>query len=138
MKWLQIGLAAALAGVAGYIGVVGIPVLVLIIVMALDYASGVAKAFIMRELSSGVGARGIVKKLCYMLLVAVGMCIDYLLHSGLAGAGIGTGTTTTPYCGLAVTAWLIINELLSIVENAGAMGLPVPKALLSHLEKMQE
>ena len=56
--------------------------------MVVDYVTGMAKAYMASQLSSRIGLRGILKKLCYMAMVAVGAALDYLLTGALAQAGI--------------------------------------------------
>ena len=139
MKWIHAIAVSAIIGVSGYLGVVGIPIAVLVGFMILDYISGVARALITGALSSKVGARGIVKKLCYMLVVAVGAGADYLIHGGLSGLGASIAPLDgAPFFCLAVTAWLIVNELISILENSGAMGLPIPEWLKKALRQLRD
>lgn len=90
--------------------------------MVLDYLTGMTKAYIFSQLSSRIGVKGILKKLCYMAMVAVGAAVDYLLHGALKQAGIDLHIEL--FCGLLVTVWLIINELISVLENLAAIGVP--------------
>ena len=59
-----------------------VPVLVLVVVMLLDYATGMAKAWNAGELSSRVGLRGILKKVGYLVIAAVAAVVDWLLRYG--------------------------------------------------------
>ena len=76
------------AGVAAYCGQLAAPVLVLLCMMVIDYVTGMVKAYIFSQLSSRIGIKGILKKLCYMAMVAVGAGVDYLLRGALVQAGI--------------------------------------------------
>ena len=67
------------AGVAAYCGQLAAPVLVLLCMMVIDYVTGMVKAYMTAQLSSRIGIKGILKKLCYMAMVAVGAGVDYLL-----------------------------------------------------------
>ena len=96
------------AGVAAYCGQLAAPVLVLLCMMVIDYVTGMVKAYMTAQLSSRVGVRGILKKLCYMAMVAVGAGVDYLLRGALVQAGIDLHIEL--FCGLLVAIWLIINE----------------------------
>ena len=60
------------AGLVSYLGTLAVPMLVLLGVMLLDYITGMIKAYIRAELNSKFGIKGILKKLCYMVMVAVG------------------------------------------------------------------
>lgn len=110
------------AGVAAYCGQLAAPVLVLLCMMVIDYVTGMVKAYMTAQLSSRIGVKGILKKLCYMAMVAVGAGVDYLLRGALVQAGINLHIEL--FCGLLVTVWLIINELISVLENLASIGVP--------------
>lgn len=135
--------AAAGSAIIAYFHVIVIPLIVLLVVMIADYISGMTKAWISAELSSKIGIKGIVKKLCYALVIIVAACVDWLIASGLAAVGKDIGRTY--YFGILVTVWLIINEMLSILENLSAIGVPLPaflgkvvKRLKASVEKEDE
>ena len=110
------------AGLVSYLGTLAVPVLMLLCMMVIDYVTGMVKAYMTAQLSSRIGVKGILKKLCYMAMVAVGAAVDYLLHGALKQAGIDLHIEL--FCGLLVTVWLIINELISVLENLAAIGVP--------------
>ena len=89
----------------------------LIAFMALDYITGVVVAAINKQLSSEVGFRGLAKKLMILVFVSLGHIADMYVLGG------------TPVAMSAVMLFYIANEGLSIIENAGNLGLPVPKKL---------
>ena len=129
-------IAAVSAGLLGYFNQLAIPVLMLAAVMALDYVTGLVSAGIHGELSSRVGIMGIVKKLLYLVLVAVGGCVDWLVLSGLSAVGIEFHVSFA--FGLIITIWLILNELISILENLGEIeGFPLPGFLTKLLAKLK-
>lgn len=113
------------------------PVLTLLtVLMIIDFLSGMGAS--KRESlehpedktkgwSSKRGLRGIYKKLGYILAIAVAMSVDWLIFNVTGNMGIKIPTTT--FFGLLTTAWFVINELLSILENAGRMGAPLPDFL---------
>ena len=101
----------------------------LIAFMALDYVTGVIVAIIEKRLSSEVGFRGLAKKFLILVFVAVGHIVDTYILGG------------TPAAMSAVMLFYIANEGISIVENASALGLPVPKKLkdiMAQLKKESE
>lgn len=124
MTGYKVLLTALLAAVAAYFKALVGPMIVLLIVMVLDYISGISAALMTHTLDSGIGIRGIIKKVCYLLIVAVGMALDYLIN--LLGATFGVQMENVFFVGLLVIVWLIINECISILENADEMKLPVP------------
>ena len=110
------------AGLVSYLGTLAVPMLVLLGVMLLDYITGMIKAYIRAELNSKFGIKGILKKLCYMVMVAVGAAVDYLLRGAVIWAGITLDVKL--FFGMLVTVWLTINELISVMENLAAIGVP--------------
>lgn len=99
--------------------------LALIALIVLDYISGVTAAVAEKKLSSSVGARGIAKKLFMLLIVAVANIVDI----NVIGEGHVLRTVTT--------AFYIANECISLIENAGRLGVPVPKKLMDMLEQLK-
>ena len=83
---LKAALAVALAGATAYLRELAIPVFVLAGVMLIDYISGMVSAWIKRELSSRVGVLGIVKKVAYLLAVAVAIVADWVVQSAWISA----------------------------------------------------
>ncbi len=134
-KGLQMVLSAAVAAFSVYFNALAVPLIVLIIAMTADYISGMTAAYINAELSSKRGIQGIVKKLSYMVMVAVAMGVDWLIHSGLGTFNINIDGDM--WVGLIVTAWLIINEMISILENLSRIGVPMPAFLIKIVEKLK-
>ena len=98
----------------------------LVTVIVIDYATGLARAYIQAELSSKIGFKGIVKKLTYFALVAVAVIAD-----NVTGAGELLRT--------AVIGFLIANEALSILENyAIVTGQKAPGILINVLNKLKD
>lgn len=94
----------------------------LIALICIDFITGITHAYIEKKLNSQTCARGIAKKVYILALVAVGHLID-----GATGAGV---------CMNVVTCFYIANEAMSIIENAGKMGLPIPEKLTKALEQL--
>ena len=124
-----------IAGVSAYFKIIAIPLLVLIVVMITDYATGMTSAYMHKEFSSKVGIIGAVKKVSYIALVCVGVCADYLIHTALTQLGVQLNIQLL--FGLLVTVWLIINELISILENLSKIGVPMPSFLMKLVEKLK-
>ena len=134
-KSVQTAFAAAISAVTCYLGIVAVPIVVLLLAMIIDYVTGMISAWHKAELSSKKGVFGIVKKVSYLGLVCVGMGVDWLIYSGLHSVGVDLGYTI--FFGLLVTIWLVINELISILENLGSIGVPLPKFLLTIIKKLK-
>ena len=105
--------------------------LVLVVMMAIDYASGliVAGVFHRSPKSPGGGLeskaclKGIMRKIFVLALVSVGHLIDRL---------IGTSYVRDAAC-----IAFILYELISIMENAGLMGIPIPKIFYRALDVLR-
>ena len=131
--YLLKGIAAvSFSALSAYLGQVFLPVAILVCAMLADYISGMVKAWMTSSLSSKVGITGIVKKLCYLLAVCAGAGADYIFTA--SGAQGISGFECPVACMVAV--WLIINELISILENLGGIGVPLPKFLVKLTERL--
>ena len=133
---IQATVSVAIGALISYFNILLIPILVLIAVMLIDYITGLTSAYRNGELKSKTGLLGILKKVSYLVLVAVGGVVDYLICSGLATAGFDFGVTYC--CGLIVCVWLIINELISILENLSELGTPIPKFLVNIVHRLKD
>lgn len=98
--------------------------------------SGIASAWVKRELSSRVGIIGIVKKLAYLLAVAVAIVVDWVVQTAAVELGVDLGGFY--FFGLLVTIWLVLNECISILENLSEIGVPLPAFLLKIIEKLEK
>lgn len=124
-----------IAGVSAYFQIIAIPLIVLTAVMLVDYITGMVVAYTKAELSSRKGLRGIFKKIGYFCLVAVGITTDYIICSALSSIGITSEVTMV--FGLIVTIWLIINELISILENLTKLEVPIPDFLVKVISRLK-
>ena len=114
-----------------YLKIIAIPLLVLILLMICDYISGMAYAYINHILCSKIGIKGIIKKLCYLMAVCASMGIDWVISS------VDTGIENTYVVAMLIIVWLIINEIISILENLKKIGIPLPKFLYKIIEKLK-
>lgn len=132
---IQATVSVAIGALAAYFNVLLVPLAILIGVMIIDYATGMTSAWKSGELESKTGLIGILKKVSYLVLVAVGGVVDYLISAGLAAANVEISITYC--CGLIVCVWLIINELISILENLSELGTPIPKFLVNIVRRLK-
>ena len=82
------------------------------------------------------GALGIIKKVAYLCVIATAMMVDFVISSTSGYLNIAMPTTT--FFGLLATVWYLLNELLSIIENAGRMGGPVPDWLRKYISVLKD
>lgn len=134
-EFIQAIFAGVLGALAAYFNVLLIPLFMLVAVMLIDYVTGMAAASYTKQLNSRLGVMGIIKKTGYIALVAVGMVVDYLITSALVQIGVNIQIN---YCfGMIITIWLIINELISILENLGELNIPLPKFLVDTIKTLK-
>lgn len=122
-------LSGALAAISAKLGILGPMLLALTGVMIVDYITGMLASKKENNISSRVGMWGIVKKLLYIVVVGVGMLMDWLILTTAESMGVHIPLAT--FFGLLVAVWLIINELISILENLTRMEIPMPGFLLT-------
>jgi len=134
---VKVTLSVFFAWLSAYFQELAAPAFILIAVMICDYLSGLFAASVNNELSSRTGLIGIIKKLCYLIIVAVGMAVDWIIDDTLLHVGVKMPEDTF-IVGLIVTVWLIINELLSILENLSRSGIPIPPFLNPLLKKLKK
>lgn len=118
LSWLFGGWSTALA--------------VLLACLALDYVTGLIVAGIFHKspktanggLESRAGWKGLLRKVATLLMVALAHFVDVLVG--------------TVYIRDAVVMAFCVNEMLSLLENFGLMGLPIPKALANAVELLRK
>ena len=97
----------------------------LLIVIAIDYISGICKAIYQKKLDSRVGLKGILKKIGYLLIIVLSVVLDRITGD--------TGAIRT-----LVIYFFVANEGISILENWGNMGLPLPRKIFDILEQLKK
>ena len=102
--------------------------LVLLVTMLLDYVTGLVKAGITGEINSTKGWQGLLKKVMYIVTVAVAFIADYI--ACYTAEQFGWELEIAAYFAILVSVWLIINEAISIIENLSEIGVPMPAFLV--------
>lgn len=106
------------------LGGVDVALQCLLVMIILDYISGIASAIYNKNLDSKVGLKGILKKFMYLVIVCVSVIIDKIVGN--------TGVVRT-----LVIYFFVANDGLSIIENMGKMGIPLPKKLIDTLNQLK-
>ena len=125
----------ATKGIAAVLGVVGATIVkalggwdvalqVLVALIALDYLTGVIVAIAEKKLNSDIGFRGLLKKMMIFALVYVAVLVS--------------SATGSDFIRLLVIMFYIANEAISVLENAGKLGVPYPKKLKELLEQLKK
>ncbi|MCK9479841.1 MAG: phage holin family protein [Firmicutes bacterium] len=119
IKFIGAGVVSAFTYIFGGLDMI---LSLLLWLITIDYATGVICAAVHGKLNSETGGKGIAKKVGMLAVVAI---------ANLISQHIGVDIRTF------VVGYYIANESLSIVENAGKMGAPVPDKLLDLLEQLK-
>lgn len=120
------GIAAAIGGFAVFwLGGIDELLIALIGAVVLDYITGLLAAWHTRMLSSEIGFRGIAKKVMLLSVVALAFIIERVTGDSLPLREI-------------TIMFFVVNEGLSVLENAARIGLPLPKKLLEVLRQLEK
>ena len=98
----------------------------LIAFAVVDYLTGTMCAIVDKKLSSGVGFKGIFKKVLIFVLVGIANILDVQV--------IGNGSVLRT----AVIFFYISNEGISLLENASHLGLPIPAPIRNVLQQLHD
>lgn len=129
MDKIKIWLITALSAVMSWLGILAVPVFLMVGCNILDYVTGIwAAGYRTENVNSYKGIKGIIKKVCMWLLVLVGAWIDILVNYTIECAGVGI---ELPFVVATIVAvWLVVNEIISILENMLDIGVRMPPFLL--------
>lgn len=98
----------------------------LIVLLVIDWLTGVIAAYVANTLSSERGLRGMLRKLMVPVAVVVANFVDQAMG------------TDGPVLASVVAIVLIANEGLSIIENLADCGVPIPVRLRKALEALRD
>ena len=131
----KIGITAILSAVFAWFGLVSVPFLLLVSLNIIDYATGlVAAKYRSEKISSYRSFKGIAKKICMWLLIAVGGIMDWLL--AYAGGALGLSPLPAAAATL-VCVWLMCSEVISVLENMKDIGVKLPGFLMRLAENIR-
>ena len=130
-------MTAALSALMGWLGILAVPVFLMVGCNIVDYITGLMAAGCRDEdVSSYKGIRGIMKKVCMWFLVIVGAWVDILLRYTAECMGIGIGI---PFLAATVVAvWIVVNEIISILENMIDIGVRMPPFLMPLVKRIKK
>jgi len=125
-NWIQLALSAVGGALGWFFGGMDGLIYALLVFVIADYITGVMCAIADKNLSSEVGFKGICKKVLIFVMVGIGHIMDTYL--------IGNGEVLRT----AVIFFYCSNEGVSMLENAGHLGLPIPAKLKDILEQIHD
>lgn len=137
MDKVKLTVIAVISALMGWLGILAVPVFLLVLCNVIDYGTGICAAKYRNDtISSYKGIRGIIKKVCLWLLIGVGAIIDTLINYAVECAGIAI---TIPFIVATVVAvWLIVNEIISILENMVDIGVDLPPFLMPIVKNIKK
>ena len=137
---LKAAISAVLAGMTAFWGWTGWLVVIWLVAMILDYATGSWAALSTGSWASAVARAGLWHKLGSIVAMLVALLLDVALSAIINYGDLGFDlpfTYKTAFLPL-VAIWYIVTELGSITENAARLGAPVPKFLTDCLAKLKD
>ena len=118
-------IAVVCTGCVYLLGGLDVSLICLIVAIAIDYISGVMKAFVKKELSSKIGLYGLLKKVGVLLVVMLAVVVDRV-------------TGETGMIRSLVIYYFVANEGLSVLENLGQTGVPIPSSIKKALRALKK
>lgn len=136
MEKVKVAVIGFFAVVTSWLGTLAIPVYILVACNVIDYVTGITSACVRKEeVSSYKGILGIAKKVFMYLLIVVGVFIDLMLQYMFKNLNI---PISLPFIvGCIVACWLVLNEMLSILENLNEIGVPMPPFLMPLVDRIK-
>lgn len=132
----RIGATAILAALFAWLEMIAIPFLLLVLLQVIDYVTGlVAAKYRNEKINSYKSFNGIAKKICMWLLIVVGGVLDWLIVYVAGNVGIDLGISVI--VAVIVCAWLMCNEIISILENMIDIGVQMPAFLMKITKHIQ-
>ena len=119
-----------------WLGNLAIPVYILLACNIFDYITGITAAKNRgKVVSSSYGFIGIVKKVFMYILIIIGFFLDVMLEYIGTNLNIPIKLPYVVACGVAV--WLVLNEIISILENLNDIGVPMPPFLMPLVNRLK-
>ena len=129
-------IVAITGAISAYLGALDKVLLVLIILMILDYITGLSASLYEGAGSSKKGLKGIIKKVMYLVVIVLALLIDWLIL--YIGSQFGIVLPFKAFFGILVMLWYVVNEMISILENAIRLEAKLPSFLKPFLDKLKE
>ena len=131
--WVTIIISA----IRDLLGILAIPVFLMVGCNLIDYITGlIASKYRNEKMNSYKGMRGIAKKVCMWLLVVVGAIVDELIK--YATQTMGFNIQIPFIVATLVAVWIVVNEIISILENIVDIGIDLPPFLMPIVRRIKK
>ncbi len=131
--WVTIIISA----IMDFLGILAIPVFLMVGCNLIDYITGlIASKYRNEKMNSYKGMRGIAKKVCMWLLVVVGAIVDELIK--YATQTMGFNIQIPFIVATLVAVWIVVNEIISILENIVDIGIDLPPFLMPIVRRIKK
>ena len=130
MDKIKATVIAVVSALMGWLGILAVPVFLLVVCNIMDYITGLSASEYRNDggISSYKSIKGIAKKVFQYMLIVLGAMVDILVNYAMDCAAI---EITIPFVvGTVVAVWLVVNEIISILENMIDIGVEMPPFLL--------
>ncbi len=125
------------SAVMEFLGILAIPVFLMVGCNIIDYLTGlIASKYRQEQINSYKSMRGIIKKVCMWLLVVVGAMVDVLIK--YATQTMGFNIQIPFIIATLVAVWIVVNEIISILENLVDIGIDLPPFLMPIVKRIKK
>lgn len=130
-------ITVVISAIIDFLGVLAVPVFLMVGCNIIDYITGIAASKYRDEkVNSYKGMRGIIKKVCMWLLVVIGAVVDTLIQ--YAAEVMGMNFQVPFIIATLVAVWIVVNEVISILENIIDIGVALPPFLMPIVKRIKK
>lgn len=126
LEKFSIGLVLGGTGITFLFGAWHISMTILLVFMAIDLITGVIKGAMNGGLRSAIGFKGMLRKSAIMLVIILANMLDILVSGGV------------PVFRTMAVFFYVGNEGISILENLGQIGIPIPKGIAKYIQQLSK
>ena len=130
-------ITVVISAVIDFLGILAVPVFLMVGCNIIDYITGIAASKYRDEkVNSYKGMRGIIKKVCMWLLVVIGAVVDTLIQ--YTAEVMGMNFQVPFIIATLVAVWIVVNEVISILENIIDIGVALPPFLMPIVKRIKK
>lgn len=130
-------ITVVISAIMDFLGILAVPVFLMVGCNIIDYITGIAASKYRDEkVNSYKGMRGIIKKVCMWLLVVIGAVVDTLIQ--YTAEVMGMNFQVPFIIATLVAVWIVVNEVISILENIIDIGVALPPFLMPIVKRIKK